>query len=100
MSSDKDKLLKPLKEICQNIATSKELNKLKADLAVLTNKGTFYEYHAFVELLGIAANNSKLPALNMNEIFKLMNALLRKGSGDKEAILYRLYEFISSQTVV
>lgn len=99
MANNNEKVLKPLKEICQRIETENDCSKHAADLKKLIQKGAFYEYYSFIELLEILSRNPKLPTKNKNEIFKLLDLVLREGSGDKDSCLSRLYNFLIKNRV-
>lgn len=88
-----------LKEICSKIETEKDCSKHVADLRKFLKKGAYYEYHSFMEFLDIFSKNSKIPADNRKEIFKLLDEILRVGSDSRDACITRLYNFLIKHRV-
>jgi hypothetical protein len=100
MATDKNQIhLKPLKEICKNIETQKDITKHVAELQKLLDKHAFYQQHGFIELLEILTRSLKLEKKNKTEIYKLLDQLLREGSDTKDWFIARLYKFILEQRV-
>ena len=100
MAESSVKYLKPIKDICQKIPLNKDINQLIADLKKCSDKGAFYEYHVFVELLEVLSQNPDFSKSKVKEIFKLLSDLLHNDSNSKESILSRLYNFILIHKVI
>lgn len=99
MAEVNEKYLKPIRDICQKIIVNENVKKLVADLREYSEKGAFYEFHVFFELLEVLSQNSELSKPKTGEIFKLLNELLRNGN-NKESIISRLYNFIINHKVM
>lgn len=93
----KEELINLLKEVCGRIESESDCSKPITDLQKYIDKGVFFEYYSFDELLKILERNKKLSKSKTDEIFKLLNSLLRDGPNDKNNIVNRLHKFIDNK---
>jgi len=95
MADKNEKLLKPLRECLQKLATVKNPSNCAAEVNKFLAKGAFYEYHCMVELLDLLKKHFKsIPKQNKDEIVKLMIIAMYEGSNEKDAMIGRFHSFI------
>lgn len=99
MTKNNNDTILELNRICQKIRTETDCSKYVGDLRKRIQKGAFFEYYSFIELLEVLEKNQNIPKTNKSEIFKLLDFVLTEGSDDKNACINRLYNFLIKQRV-
>lgn len=91
--TNNEKYLVKLKEVCQKLKVDSDCSQHIIELRKWVEKGAFYAYHTFNELLEMLSSNPKLPEPKKKLILSFLQSIIH-GPGNKDSLLSRLYNFI------